>query len=146
MNIEVPEGVQAFNLWTLLIMARIWEEFPRPQWFNSNPKAVHVTSNPSIAGVPIGLEGPEQVALFTHTLNWLIDEGFASGTGNAAGAFAYVRLTTKGFSVLNQIPRSLSAASDTDKSLGTLIREAAVKHTVEAAATLIQKMLLPNDP
>jgi hypothetical protein len=148
MDIEVPEGVQAFNLWTLLIMARMWEEFPRPQWFNSNPKAVQVTRNPSIAGGPIGLEGPEQVALFTHTLNWLIDEGFASGTGNAAGAFAYVRLTTKGFSVLNQVPRSLGlkAASGSDKPLGALIREAAVKHTVEAAATLIQKMLLPNDP
>lgn len=145
MDIEVPEGVQAFNLWTLCIMARLWEEFPRPQWFNSTPRSIQVTSDSQAAGVPIGPEGPEQVPLFAHTLNWLIDEGFATGKGNAAGAFAYVRLTTKGFSVLNQVPRSIStkAASAANKPLGALIREAAAKHAVDAAATLIQKMLRP---
>jgi len=151
MELEVPEGVQAFNLWTLCIMARMWEEFPRPQFFHSNLRAVQVSSDPQTAGVAIGPEGPGQVPLFTHTLNWLIDEGFAAGKPNAAGAFAYVRLTTKGFSVLNQVPRSISpkAVSEPNKPLGALIREAATKHAVDAGASLIQsliqKMLRPPD-
>jgi hypothetical protein len=145
MEIEVPEGVQAFNFWTLLIMARLWDEFPRPQYFNSSPSAVRVTSDPRTSGDPIGPDGSEQVQLFTHTLNWLIGEGFATGMANAAGAFANVKLTTRGFAVLNQVPRSISpkTASEADRPLGALIREAAAKHTVDVAATLIQKMLLP---
>lgn len=145
MEIEVPDGVQAFNFWTLLIMARLWDEFPRPQYFNSTPSVVRVTSDPRTTGDPIGPDGLEQVQLFAHTLDWLIGEGFATGVANAAGAFANVRLTTRGLTVLNQVPRSISPkpAGQADKPLGALIREAAAKHAVDVAATLIQKMLLP---
>ena len=145
MEIEVPESVQAFNFWTLLIMARLWDEFPRPLWFNSTPIAVHVTSDRNTKGDPIGPEGSEQVELFTHTLSWLIREGFATGVPlAAAGAFTNVRLTTKGFTILNQVPRSIDSGAGTpDKQLGTLFREAAARHGPDIAATLIQKLLLP---
>jgi hypothetical protein len=104
-DIEVPQGVQSFNLWTLHIMGRLWDEFPVPQYFHNNPRTVFVTSNAAVAGHQIGPDG--QVELFQHTLNWLIQEGFAKGTPHASGNFATVSLTTKGFSVLNQMPCSL---------------------------------------
>ncbi len=146
MTMEVPEGVQAFNLWALWIMARLWEEFPRLVYFNTTPTVVRATSNPALAGDPIGPEGPEQVQLFAHSLSWFINEGFVTGRTNGAGAFANVRLTTRGFSVLNLAPRSLAGrpAGEADKSLGDQIREAVKKHAVDAAATLIQKLLLPH--
>jgi hypothetical protein len=64
-ELEIPEGVQAFNLWTIHIMARLWEEFPRPQYFHNNPNIVFVTSDATVAGTQLGPEG--QVALFQCT-------------------------------------------------------------------------------
>jgi hypothetical protein len=144
MELETPAGVEAFNLWTLWIMARLWEEFPRPQYFhNPTPDSVSVTSDHQVAGNPIGPKGHEQVQLFRYTLTWLIDEGFARGLAKASGDFAGVSLTTRGFSVLNQVPQSVAARPElaAQKPLGALMREAVVSHGVGTAlAGLIQMM------
>jgi hypothetical protein len=142
-ELAVPEGVQAFNLWTIWIMARLWEEFPRPQYFNTTPSVVSVTSDARVAGTQIGPQGAPQVQLFTYTLNWLLAEGFARGTAHAAGNFTNVSLTAKGFSVLSQAPRSVAPqfAAKPEKSLGALMREAAASHVTDAAAKLIQTLL-----
>jgi hypothetical protein len=96
LKLETPAGVETFNLWTIWIMARLWEEFPRPQWFHkATPNIVLVTSNPQVAGTPIGPEGREQVELFRHTLNWLLDEGFARGIAKASGDFPAYPLLRK---------------------------------------------------
>jgi hypothetical protein len=142
--LDIPEGVKAFNFWTILIMAKLWEEFPRPQWFHSRLGAVLVTGDLSSAGTSIGPEG--QVQRFADTLLWLIDEGFARGLADAAGGFRAVSLTTRGFSVLNQAPLAIAEKRDgaPDKPLGTLMREAIVSQGVGTLATLIQRMVLPS--
>jgi hypothetical protein len=146
-EIDVPDGVQAFNFWTLLIMARLWEEFPRPQFFYINSGTVFtvlVSRDQTVAGAQIGPDGRPQVELFFDTMNWLLAEGFVNGNAqNVLGGFTEVTLTTKGFSVLNQIPRSVASrpGAATEKSLGAQIREAAISHTASAAAGLIQRML-----
>jgi hypothetical protein len=59
-----------------------------------------------------------------------------------------VRLTAKGFSVLNEIPHSIASKPDgaTEKSLGILMRETVVKEAISMAGGLIQSMLMrPRD-
>jgi hypothetical protein len=143
--LDVPEGVKAFNFWTIWIMARLWEEFPRPQFFNASREVIYATSDQRHAGVQISSADLPPAQLFGPTLDWLLSEGFVKGKANGAGMYAMVGLTTKGFSVLNQVPRSISPKpSEPDKPLGALIRKAVADHAVDAAATLIQKMLLPG--
>lgn len=143
LEIEVPQGVQAFNLWTIWIMARLWEEFPRPQYFGSTPTFVHVTSDHRAKPEPIGPQGQKQVEYFTNTLNWLMREGFASGVANAAGAFANVSLTEKGFSILNQVPTALTGKGDGGelKSLGTIMRDAISQYAPDFGAALILRLI-----
>jgi hypothetical protein len=111
-ELDVPEGVQAFNFWTLLIMARLWEEFPRPQFFYINPSTVFtvfVSRDQTVAGTQLGPNEPPQAQLFFDTMNWLLVEGFVNGNAkDVVGGFTEVTLTTKGFSVLNQVPRSVA--------------------------------------
>jgi hypothetical protein len=143
-ELEVPEGVQAFNFWTILIMARLWEEFPHPQFFSIGTSAIGVGRNYSEVGSPIGPTGPDQVELFRHTLTWLESEGFVSSGADGQWGSNSVRLTAKGFSVLNEIPRSIASKPEgaTGKSLGILMREAVVKQAVSMAGGLIQGMLM----
>lgn len=143
MTLEVPEGVQAFNLWTVTVMARLWDEFPQPQYFCSSPTVVSVTSNSRQAGTPIGPQGVEQVRYFTDTLRWLIDEGFARGMARAGGDFAGVVLSRKGFSILDEVPRALASKPEAapEKKLGTLMREVAVTQIAALAAALVERML-----
>jgi hypothetical protein len=147
-ELEVPEGVQAFNFWTISIMARLWEEFPRPQFFSLRKSDIGVSRNYSEVGAPIGPTGPDQVELFRHTMNWLESEGFVSSGADGQWASNSVRLTVKGFSVLNEIPRSIASKPDgaTGKSLGNLMRETVVKEAFSVAGRLIQSMLMrPGD-
>jgi hypothetical protein len=146
MELETPTGVEGFNLWTLWIMARLWEEFPHPQYFNCTPIAVSVTSDHRLAGTQIGPQGQEQIPLFVHTMDWLMAEGFVRGKGNGVGGFVGVSLTTRGFSVLNEVPHSVAAKAEsaTAKPLGAIMREAVVSHGVGIAAGLIQVMLHPT--
>lgn len=141
-KLEVPEGVEAFNLWTLTIMAQLWDTFPQPQWFQSAPDAVLVTPDYRQRGSPIGPTGPEQVALFAHTLEWLIAEGFVRGRVGQGRDFPNVVLTTKGFSVLNHVPDSLPLKSEGDgAALGTRMRAALTRAAPDLAVALVRSML-----
>ena len=143
MRLEVPEGVEAFNLWTLTIMARLWEEFPRPQYFHISHTTVLVTSVNTVEGKPIGPEGPQQVRYFGDTLHWLMAEGFARGTARASGDFAAVSLSHKGLSILDEVPRSVDVKAQTApaKKLGELMKETAVTQGGAAIAGLVKLLL-----
>jgi hypothetical protein len=144
MSLDVPAGVQAFNFWTILVMARLWEEFPRRQHFFARPSVVMVTSDSTLAGEKFGPEG--QVQLFKDTMDWLLDEGFLRGSAHAAAStYADISLTTRGFTVLNEVPHSIGSPPATpQKPLGALMREAGVSHGVGAIAALVQTMLTPH--
>lgn len=144
MELELPEGVQAFNLWTIWIMARLWEEFPRPQFFMSGPGGVCVTGDSAAAGALFGPNDPPSVQLFRPTMEWLLSERYITGKANGAGHFALVALTEKGFSVLKQIPRSVGSKQPAaqNKPLGALMREAAISQGVGAAATALLKSMI----
>jgi hypothetical protein len=143
-ELKVPEGVQAFNFWTILIMVRLWDEFPRAQFFSTGTSTIGVGRNYSEVGTPIGPTGPDQVELFIHTSNWLKSEGFISEDAHGPGGSYGMRLTTKGFSALNEIPRSIASKSEnaSKKSLAILMREAVVQHTVSMTGELIQSLLM----
>jgi hypothetical protein len=143
MEIEVPDGVKAFNLWTIWIMARLWEEFPRLQFFSCVPGGVYVTNDSTAAGSLFGPSEPGLTALFSPTMEWLLAERYLTGKSNCAGHFALVALTHKGFSVLKQIPRSVAPESPVspNKPLGALMREAAIAQGVGTAAALVKAMM-----
>jgi hypothetical protein len=145
-TLETPSGVEAFNQWTIWVMARLWDNFPNPQHFNCSPVAVTVTGDPGLAGEQFGPDGAEQVPLFRHTMNWLIAEGFLRGKANGFGTYAGISLTSMGFSVLNEVPRAVAEKSEpaAAKTLGVLMREAVVSQTVAIAGGLIQVMLHPS--
>jgi hypothetical protein len=146
MRLEVPEGVQAFNLWTLTIMARLWEEFPGPQYFYNSYTTVFVTSDHTVEGKAIGPQGPQQLRFFGDTLRWLMAEGFARGTAQAPGNFAAVTLSRRGFSILDEVPRSIEPKVQTapEKKLGELYKEAAVTQGAVTIAGLVKLLLLPS--
>jgi len=144
-ELEIPEGVQAFNFWTIIIMGRLWDEFPRPQSFHTGygtPPAVHVTGDTAREGTAIGPTGSDQTEIFVHTLAWLLAERFVSGKVNdGRNHFNNITLTTRGFTVLNQIPHSVAPPG---KPLGTQMREAAGTQLAGAAARiLLESMLTP---
>ncbi len=140
MPLDVPEGVQAFNFWTISVMSRLWDEFPRPMHFVTNTVVVMASADPSVAGEPFGPSG--QVQIFKDTMNWLIAENFLRATVNPAGAYAKVSLTTRGFSVLEEVPRAIASPQvATDKPLGTLMREASINQGAAVIAGLIKIML-----
>jgi hypothetical protein len=142
LDLEVPESVQAFNFWTLWIMARLWAEFPVPQDFDTQRDAIAFKADAAREGREMGSNELPPVQLFAHTMNWLLAEGFVRGKGALNGTYALVSLTTKGFSVLNEVPRSIAAKPEqTDKPLGSLMREAAVSKGVGLAAELVRAML-----
>jgi hypothetical protein len=140
MGLEVPESVQAFNFWTLWIMGQLWEEFPVPQHFDPPRDVIAYKANRARDGQEVGPNDLPPVELFGPTMEWLLAEGFIRGK-KAPGAHIYaaISLTTRGFSVLNQIPHSIAPKTEA-KPLGTLMREAAVDHAVGLAATLVRSM------
>jgi hypothetical protein len=143
MELEVPDGVQSFNLWTIWIMARLWEEHPQPQFFMYEPGGVYVTGDPAVAGAMFGPNDRPSLRKFRPTMEWLLSERYITGKANGAGHFALVALTEKGFSVLKQIPRSVAAQSAAQsKPLGALMREAVISHGVGAAATALSKAMI----
>jgi hypothetical protein len=78
-KLEVPEGVQAFNFWTILIAARLWDEFPQPQFFVFGPGGVFVTGDQPAAVVPFGPTETEFVEKFRPTMDWLLAHGYVTG-------------------------------------------------------------------
>lgn len=126
-------------------MARLWETFPHPQYFDAGRSLVSVRSVPAARGAPFGPEqSPEQSVLFTSTMDWLINEGFVRGTGLGLGAFAKVVLTTRGFTILRDTPHSISGnvqSTESKRSLGTAVRDAVEKRAIESVAGLISALL-----
>jgi hypothetical protein len=146
MSLEVPEGVQAFNLWTIWIMARMWERFPRKQFFACEHDRVYATENPAAAPMPFGPSEQQSslVQQFCPTMDWLMAQGYLKGKTNHAGHYAMISLQERSFSVLNQIPRSIAPTltPKAQKSLGALMRDAVVsKGTESLAGTLITAMV-----
>jgi hypothetical protein len=143
MELEVPDGVKAFNLWTIWIMARLWEEFPRQQFFSCVPGGVYVTNDSAAVGASFGPIEPGLIPLFGPTMEWLLAERYVTGKSNGAGHFALVVLTQKGCSVLKQIPRSVApeAPVSPNKPLGALMREATITQGVGTAVALVKAMV-----
>ena len=143
MELEVPDGVKAFNLWTIWIMARLWDEFPRQQFFSCGPGGVYVTNDSAVAGASFGPSERGLTPLFSPTMEWLLAERYVAGKANGAGHFALIVLTQKGCSVLKQIPRSVApeAAVSPNKPLGVLMREATIAQGVATAVTLVKAMV-----
>ncbi len=143
MELETPAGVEVFNLWTIWIMARLWEEYPRRQFFVCGRDRVYATVDPAAAGTPFGPNDPPSVQLFCSTMDWLLADGYLTGKANGAGHYALVGLTQKGFSVLKEIPRAVVPTQSPvqNKPLGALMRELVVSQGVSAAATALVKAM-----
>jgi hypothetical protein len=149
MGLEVPENVKAFNFWTLWIMAQLWEEFPVSQRFDAPRDIVAFKAQREHAGgQPIEPGDLPPVELFTPTMNWLISEGFVRGKGlDGRGVYADVRLTEKGFSILNEVPSAVAGRpTQKDKPLGAQMREAAVSMGKDLVIDLVKQMFSGNRP
>jgi len=139
-----PEGVKEFNMWALSILGKLWEEFPRPlDFYITFPSGVRVTSDRTREGMPLGDGLFSNSDLFIPTMDWLTAEGFVRAEGNGAGQYAQVSLTAKGFTVLNETPRSVKGVTQ-KKSLGALIGEAIAARAVDTMSKLLSEMLLPR--
>jgi hypothetical protein len=75
-------------------------------------------------------------------MNWLIAEGFVRGKGiDGRGVYADVRLTEKGFSVLNEVPSAVAGRPEQkDKPLGAQMRDAAVNMGKDLVTDLVEAM------
>jgi hypothetical protein len=140
MELDVPEKVQMFNFCAISVMARLWVEFPQKHFFACGHDAVGVTIDQTAAPTSFGPSDPLFVQQFCPTMDWLISERFLTGKTNGAGHYALVTLTQKGFSVLNEVPRSVATAPTPNKSLGALMREAVVSQAVRSAPALVMAL------
>jgi hypothetical protein len=139
-NIQVPPGVQAFNLWTYWIVAQLWEGFPKPQFFFHQRNGVFVSTYAEAVPEPFGPSDPDLLDHFRPTIDSLLSGGCLTGKSNHYGNYALVALTEKSFTVLKESPRSLGLGKE-DRSLGTLIREAGITHATAAFIDLAVKTL-----
>ena len=139
-NIQVPPGVEAFNLWTYWIVAQLWNEFPKPQFFSHQRNGAFVAGNQEAVPEPFGPSDPDLADHFRPTMDWLISNGYLTSKPNHFGIYALVGLTEKSFNVLKESPRSLGLGKE-DKPLGALIREAGISHATAAFIDLAVKAL-----
>jgi hypothetical protein len=144
MALDIPDNVLAFNFWTLWTMAQLWDSFPAPQSFNPQRDVMAYKANLGRDGHKIGADEVPSSELLGPTIDWLLSEGFIRGKRGPAGIYEAVTLTTRGFSVLNLVPKSITQKPE-DKPLGTLMREAVVQKGVDLAATLVRTMLLGHE-
>jgi len=135
-DLETPQGVKEFNLCALSILGKLWEEFPRPlDFYTTHPNGVRATADRASEGTPFGEALFSSSELFVQTMNWLLVEEFLRTERNGRGQYLGVSLTTKGFTVLNEAPRSLQGGTK-ERPLGTIIREAVAAHAADVASKL----------
>jgi hypothetical protein len=139
-KIQVPPGVEAFNFWTYWIVAHLWKEFPKSQFFVHQRNGAFVTGNQEMEAEQFGPSDPDLSDHFRPTMDWLLAGGYLTGKTNHNGHYALVLLTEKSFTVLKESPRSLGLGKE-DKSLGTLLREAEISHATAAFIDLAVKAL-----
>jgi hypothetical protein len=144
MKNEVPEGVEAFNFWTLWVMGSLWERFPMPTEINPEADIAAHIERLKQEGTEIGLDDFPRVALLSATINWLLTEGYIAGglyRPLGVGVYADMILTEKGLKSLSKVPSAIEGKNiPTPKPLGTLMREAAVSQAFGVGAFLVEAM------
>lgn len=107
------QNIDDFNRGCALIMARLYQNFPR---------RVHFRVNELDAGldIPEDLRAEllrERLAVYSATVEFLSEEGFLSYGSHAGGEsermFANARLTSKGLAALNRTPSALKQKTQT---------------------------------
>ena len=109
----LPSNIREFNEITAVIFAKLYVLFPEPVFIDIGEAAkvlgISSATNELRSGRTFG-------DVFSHTLTWLIEEGFI--TTRPSTPRPRCVLTTKALTVMNLIPPNLT------KSLGTQIMEA----------------------
>jgi len=142
-KLDVPRGVQSFNLWAAWIAARLWEEFPHPQFFSVHRDGVHVSRDFRVLGESFGPTDRESVEDFAPSMNWLISEHYlrSGRSGPLDGHFPLVELTERGFSILSEVPTSIASEEGSTKPLGTRMSEAVVSQAPQLVLSQLIKSL-----
>jgi hypothetical protein len=142
MEIEVSEGVKAFNFWTLWVMGYLWESFPTPVPISPRHDIESFVETAKSEGRNIAIADFPAIDLMADTINWLMRESYISGKAIPnMQMYADMILTEKGLAALNKTPSSIEIqGADKTKSLGSLMREAAVSQGIGIAAGLVASM------
>ena len=124
-NILVAKNMDLFNKGAALILAKLYDEFPKPIHLN----ITHLDENMS----------DEEGEVYGATLMFLRDEGFIRcGESLHRGLMtSNVVLSSKGLDILNSTPDALKEKI----SLGEKIKEVAKNGTKEAISTVIQAVI-----
>jgi hypothetical protein len=128
------QNIDDFNRGCVLIMARLYQSFPRPVVLEvdgiDGGEDLFTDERPARLA--------ERVGVYVATVRFLADEGYLiTRQHDGCSAFAGARLTSKGLAALNRVPEALKPPAKTlgDRMLGitTDLAGAAGKEAVKAA-------------
>jgi hypothetical protein len=131
----IPPNIQRFNLTALVLFDQPYNAFPSPI---------------EIDAIQLGGSAmPEDVdkdqafdfgAEAHHVITWLEEEGFIRHQGGGIqNTFYQVRLTSKGFDVLNRVPASI--AGEPPESIGLKIRKIVGSGVKTAGAEVVKRVV-----
>lgn len=139
---DEPEGIQGFNECTVYILGRLYGAFPEPIDFNMHLEVVrsavdHHSQRAALESVPL------RTKYISSTMRWLANHGYIEvGDAYLDGNYGGVELSEKAFKALGLVPLSIRPALvEKPKSLGELMREAAVSQGASMSGDLVKVLI-----
>ena len=140
MSDEVPRNILMFNRVVVLVLARLYEEFPVPVSLDAGQIGT--------AACEGFTEDQEEIflVLFSvagETIRFLRDESliqFEEQGGLSGDLFGSVRLTMRGLALLGRVPEGVDAGAK-GKTLGAQIRAAGNKGAADYVASLVGQVV-----
>lgn len=121
------ENIENFNKITAALFALLYEHFPKPiMSFSSSDLCA-----------TMDMSGCEDIC--KASIEFLESEGFLTYTSKTpSGAFGKIRLTLKGLSTLQKIPKALE---EKQESLGMSLVQRVKEHSWQIASNLVTQAL-----
>ena len=130
------QNIIAFNRIAAVLFADLYESFPTPKQLSA--AEVGASASPAESEFE---QAFDYCAAATHVVTWLSEEDLLRyGSVAYGGTFLGVRLTSKGLTVLGQVPSTIKPGEPSE-SIATKLKKA-VSKGAEAAASDGRKSLL----
>ena len=133
-----PDNIDFFNLYTIAIFERLYNNFPTPIHVNAVLMATELVPEQSSED-----DRHKKIQSAGYALSFLAEEGFVTyeDARPNVGQFAGVRLTAKGLAVLNSVPGSIEKSEPVIGKIRNALTGGAKEAGNESIRQIVQSVL-----